>query len=78
MMQKFTPSVLLQFIYRETSLGETMAIQEALSEDPLLQEQYDEMLSGYLELPKAKFSPRPETRNRILRHSERTAAHPSL
>lgn len=78
MKQKFTPSDLLLFIYRETSLAETIAIAEALKEDPCLYEQYQELLEGYLALPKAKFSPRPDTLQRILSYSESTAPHPTI
>lgn len=76
-MLKFTPSDLLRFIYRETSLAETMAIAEGLKEDPCLFEQYQELLEGYLALPKAKFSPKPETMQNIISYSERTAPHPT-
>lgn len=78
MKQKFTSSDLLLFIYRETSLAETIAIAEALKEDPCLYEQYQELLEGYLALPKAKFSPRPDTLQRILSYSESTAPHPTI
>ncbi len=77
MKQKFTMSDLIQFIYRETSLAKTIAIAEALREDPVLYEQYQELLDGYLALPKARFSPKPETMQAILSYSERTAPHPT-
>lgn len=75
-MQKFTQSDLLQFIYRETSLAETIAIAEAIDADPFLRMQYQEMMDGYLALPKAKFSPKPETLRQVLKYSESTSPQP--
>lgn len=77
-MQNFTPSDLLRFIYRETSLAETIDIAEALLEDRHLYEQYQELLEGYMALPKATFSPKPETLQRIYSYSESTAASPTI
>ena len=76
MKQSFTKNSLIRFIYKETSTAETMAISEALGNDPLLAEEYEELFEGYRHLPKATFSPRPNTLETILRHSEQTALNP--
>jgi len=76
MKQYFTQLDLIRFIYRETSAAETVAISEALNNNPLLAEEYEELFEGYSLLPKAKFSPKPMTLESILRHSERTALKP--
>jgi hypothetical protein len=76
MKQYFTQLDLIRFIYRETSANETIAIASALNEDPLLKEEYEEIYSGYLQLPKAKFSPKPSALQNILNYSERTALKP--
>ena len=76
MKQNFTQLDLIRFIYRETSAAETIAIGEALSENPLLYGEYEELYEGYRQLPKAKFSPRPETLQNILNYSEQTALNP--
>lgn len=76
MKQYYTQLDLIRFIYRETSASETLAIAEALSEDPLLMEEYQEIYLGYLQLPKAKFSPRPSALQNILSYSEQTALNP--
>lgn len=76
MKQYFTQLDLIRFIYKETSAAETIAISKALSSDPLLAEEYDELFEGYKLLPKAKFSPKPNVLQSILRHSEQTALNP--
>ncbi len=76
MKQYYTQLDLVRFIYRETSAAETIAIAEALNEDPLLMEEYEEIYSGYLQLPKAKFNPRPSALQNILSYSEQTALKP--
>jgi hypothetical protein len=73
MKQYLTQLDLVRFIYKETSPAETLAICEALSEDPLLFEEYEALYDSYLQLPKAKFNPRPATLRNILSYSEQTA-----
>lgn len=76
MKQYFTQLDLIRFLYKETSAAETTAIAEALKNDPLLSEEYQELFEGYRLLPKAKFNPRPTALQSILRHSEQTALNP--
>lgn len=76
MKQYFTQLDLIRYIYRETSAVETIEIAEALSEDPLLMDEYQEVYRGYLQLPKAKFSPKPSALQNILSYSEQTALNP--
>ncbi len=76
MKQNYTQLDLIRFIYKETSAAETMDISEALSKDPLLSEEYEELFEGYRLLPKAKFSPKPSTLNTILGYSEQIALNP--
>jgi hypothetical protein len=76
MQQYFTQLDLVRFIYKETSASEAVAIEEALQEDPLLMEEYLELYEGYLQMPKAKFSPKPIALQNILRYSEQTALNP--
>jgi hypothetical protein len=73
MKQSFTQTDLLRFIYRETPAFESTAIAQALKENPLLREEYEELYEGYLELPKARFNAKPSTLQRILLHSKETA-----
>lgn len=76
MEQYYTQLDLVRFIYRETSADESVGIREALSEDPLLREEYEELYGSYLKIPKAKFSPRPSALQNILSYSEQTALNP--
>lgn len=76
MKQYYTQLDLIRYIYRETSAAEALEIAEAISEDPLLLEEYQELYQSYLQLPKAKFSPRPSALQAILSYSEQTALNP--
>ena len=76
MEKNYTQLDLIRFIYKETSATETVEIAAALHEDPLLKEEYEELFGGYIHLPKAKFSPRPSSLQKILRYSDQTALNP--
>ena len=65
-----TQDDLIRFIYKETNASETIAISEALCENPVLVEQYEDLLTGYQMLPKAKFSPSSSAIQNILGYSE--------
>jgi hypothetical protein len=73
MKQYLTQLDLVRFIYKETSAAETVEIGEALLENPLLLEEYNELFNSYRQLPKATFRPRPNVLKQILRYSEQTA-----
>lgn len=76
MDQKFTKNHLLRFIYKETNVSETMAINEALNEDFVLLEKYHELMQGYHQLPMVKFNPTQSSIQAILRHSKQTSVEP--
>ncbi len=73
MVHSFTKNDLVRYIYKETSIAETLAIDEALDQDCVLKDAYQELLSGYRQLPKAGFNAAPTTIQNILRYSQRTA-----
>ncbi len=73
MKQTFTPDKLIQFLYKETSLTESLAIAEELERDLLLLEEYEELLEAYHELPPVQFSPSPQSISRIMMYSEQAA-----
>jgi hypothetical protein len=73
MEQKITKNDLIRYIYKETSISETLAINEALRSRPELHVKYQELLQGYQQLPKAKFNPSASAIQNILRYSQRTA-----
>lgn len=73
MKQNFTKNDLIRYIYKETSVAETLTIKEALNSDFELLVKYQELLQGYQQLPKATFSPSSSTIQNILKYSQRTA-----
>ena len=70
MKQTFTPELLLQYLYKETSLAESLEIAEELEEDLMLQEEYEELQEAYRELPKVQFSPSNKTISQVLEYSK--------
>ncbi|MFT4760461.1 MAG: hypothetical protein ACI9XO_003692 [Paraglaciecola sp.] len=64
-----TQNDLIRFLYKETNASETIAISEALCENPVLANQYEELLKGYQMLPRAKFSPSSSAIQNILGYS---------
>lgn len=74
MKQTFTNNDLVKYIYKETSLADTLAIQEALLVDGDLFESYQNLMEGYIELPKATFAPTTSALQNILNYSSRALA----
>ncbi|MBK7409881.1 MAG: hypothetical protein IPL49_19585 [Saprospirales bacterium] len=72
MKQTFTPELLLQFLYKETSLAESLEIAEELEHDLLLLEEYQELQEALKEIPNVHFSPSHKAISRILKYSEET------
>ena len=70
MKQNFTPNHLIKYLYKETSASETLAINEALNEDRVLMEEFEELFQAYQQLPKVTFSPSAATIQNILGYSE--------
>ena len=73
MKQTSTPELLLQFLYKETNLAESLEIAEELENDLLLMEEYQELQEALQELPKVQFSPSSNTIARILKYSQEAA-----
>ncbi len=70
---RFTKNDLIRYIYKETSVAETLAINEALNSNTKLYMKYRDLLQGYRQLPKAKFSPSSNAIQNILKYSQHTA-----
>ena len=70
MKQTFTQDQLIQFLYKETSLAESLEISEALEQDLLLLEEYQELLEAYQELPVVQFSPSSKCISSVLEYSK--------
>ena len=57
MKHNFTLNHLTRFIYKETSVAESMAIRIALQEDWNLFEEYQELKKANVQLSKVTFNP---------------------
>lgn len=73
MKQNFTQHHLIKYLYKETSASETLAINDALSTDVALREEFDALKNAYLQLPKVTFNPSADAIKNILGYSQRTA-----
>lgn len=68
-MTKFTSEDMIQYLYNETSIQKTAAIEAALDTDWLLRESFEQMKADRMNLEEVNFSPRDEAVNRILQHA---------
>lgn len=73
MQQNFTPTLLIKYLYKETTASETIAIREALEQDLLLREEFQVLQQAQRQLPKVQFYPKVSTLQSILQHSRQTA-----
>ena len=73
MKHSFTQNHLVKFIYRETSVVDTMAINEVLDQDYALYESYNELKKAHRQLPKVTFNPSENAIQNILKYSRETA-----
>jgi len=73
MKHNFTLNHLTRFIYKETSVAESMAIRIALQEDWNLFEEYQELKKANVQLSKVTFNPSSSSIQNILRYSKETA-----
>lgn len=69
MKQSFTNNDLVKYIYKEASATEMLAIQEALLVDSALFDNYQTLMTGYIELPKVTFAPANISLQNILNYS---------
>ncbi len=70
-MIKITPEDLVRYLYNETSEQKTASIRAALQTDWNLKETYENLASSMKNLDEVKFSPRPETINKILEYASK-------
>ncbi len=69
----FTPSLLIKYLYKETSASENLAIAEALRTDAELREAYLQMREAQAQLPRVTFRPAESTIRNILKYSRAAA-----
>lgn len=77
MLVESTLNHLVRFLYKETSTLESFEIEDVLENDCEMREAYQELKSGFFQLPKASFNPKESTIQAILRYSQRTFVEPS-
>ncbi len=70
MQQNFTPEHLIAYLYKETSVSESNEIQDAMLNDCVLQQQYDELKFVQMRLPNVTFKAAPAALQNILKYSE--------
>jgi len=68
-MTKFTSEDMIQYLYNETSVQKTAAIEAALDTDWLLRVSFEQIKADQMNLEEVNFSPRDEAVNRILQHA---------
>ena len=73
MKQSYTENDLLKYLYNETSVSDTLAIEEALAEDRNLLAAYKGIQEAHNQLPKVQFSPSLSSIDKILSYSKQTA-----
>ena len=73
MAKGFTPEDLIAYLYNETSASTTLAIDEALHENPLLAAEFAELNEAKRQLPRVKFNAPRRAMQHILEYSRVTA-----
>jgi len=73
-MTNFTPEDLLLYLYKETSVEQTTAIEAALEKDWTLREKMNVLKASMQRLDKITVSPRIEVVLNVLNHAREQAA----
>jgi|AntRauTorckE5430_2_1112549.scaffolds.fasta_scaffold24331_2 hypothetical protein len=74
MKQSFTSNHLVRYLYNEVTVSERLGLEEALTRDFGLFEEYNELKAAHRALPKVTFSPSNQTLQRVLEYSSERAA----
>ncbi len=71
MTQLFTPEDLIQYLYKETTPEQSLAIEQAMDADWTLREKFEVIKKAHARLEKFKISPRVETVLDVLRYANK-------
>ena len=71
-MERFTTEDLIQYLYNETSLDKSAAIEAAMQSDWNLLEKFEALESASKRLETISLSPRQQTIDFILNYAEKT------
>lgn len=69
MTKDYTFNFLLKYLYNETSLTKTLEIENAISTDNKVREQYKLLKKGYEKFPKVQFYPSNDVISNLLTYS---------
>lgn len=75
MTKTFTLNDLIRYYYKETSDKESLEIQNALTRDPFLQEQFKEISKTIRKLDDVQAEPSDKVIDAILEYSKKTSMH---
>jgi hypothetical protein len=76
MAQNFTPEDLVQYLYKETTHEQNIAIENAMAADWTLREKFEVIKKAHARLEKFKLSPRVETVLNVLKYgTKETVSH---
>ena len=78
MKHAYTLNFLIKYFYKETSLVKTLEIENAISNDLEIKEEYNMLKRSFRLLPKVKFYPSDLVMDKIIAYSKRTSLNPSF
>ena len=70
----YTTNSILKYLYRETSLTQTLEIENSIENNEETKELFNSLKAGYKSLPKVAFFPKDETMSNILSYSSKMLA----
>lgn len=74
MERHYTSNCFIKYLYRETSLTQTLEIEHSIENDKSSRDLFLRLKAGYKNLPKVLFYPKDETVANILDYSIKTPA----
>jgi len=74
MERHYTDNLILKYLYRETSLTQTLELENSIEHNPETRSAYLRLRKAYRDLPKVVFFPKEETVSNILTYSHQAPA----
>ena len=74
MERHYTENLILKYLFRETSLTQTLEVEHSIEYDAETREIYKKLRDNLKKLPKVLFYPKDETVANILNYSSATSA----
>ncbi len=74
----YTTNSLLKYLYRETSLTQSLEIEHAIEHDESTRAIFQQLKAGYKRFPKVLFQPKDETLANILRYNTESSVNCSV